>query len=192
MEIIVLLIIAGCVYWLYRNRAGISKPEPQWARNFAIFHVTRTMSLYGSFDPMPKEAVSLLEPRLTGAAQQSLIVGLSNYLRAHHGRNIERGDYEPAVKSVRDLLSAEVRRANSAEGVRSYIKAVHREETGKEITESELSAGLAQLLQEAKLDDMIAARVLGDTLRFNMNVMFRGAFGVDYWDYVKANTSSSN
>lgn len=147
------------------------------------------MTLYGAFDAMPEEALSLLEPRLTGAAQQSFIVGLGNYLRTHCGRNIERGDYEPAVKSVRDLLSAEVRRANSSEGIRSYVKATYRNDTGTEIPEIELAAGISQIFQEAKTDEMVAAKMLGDVVRFNIEVMFKGVFGLGYWEYVKAKAS---
>jgi hypothetical protein len=185
LGIAALAVIVGCIYWLYRNRTE-QYPTALWVREFAILHINEALNLYGTFDPMPEEVVGLLQPRMPGAVQQSLVVGLSNYLRAHCGRGVQRSDYEPVTKCIRDLLSAEVRLANSSEGIRSYAKASHKQDTGTDIPEAELAAGVRQILQEAKADEVIAAKVLGDILRFNMEAMFKDTFGMTYWDYVQA------
>lgn len=185
LGIAALAVIVGCIYWLYRNRTE-QYPTAPWVTEFAILHINEALNLYGTFDPMPEEVVGLLQPRMPGAVQQSLVVGLSNYLRAHCGRGVQRSDYEPATRCIRDLLSGEVRLANSSEGIRSYVKAAHKQDTGTDIPEAELAAGVRQILQEAKADEVIAAKVLGDILRFNMETMFKNTFGMTYWDYVQA------
>ncbi|NEH59880.1 hypothetical protein GR198_29625 [Rhizobium leguminosarum] len=187
LGIVTLLVIVGCIYWLYRNRGATAGSERQWIKTFAIHHINEILSLYATgSDPMPEEAARLLEHRLDGAAQQSLIVSLGNYLREQCGRNLQRGDYELAAKGVRDLLSAEVRRANSFETLRSYIRAMHRDDTGEEITEEQLAAYYKEIVADVKSDETAAAHMLGQVLRFNIEAMHVNTFGLSYWDYVKA------
>lgn len=187
LGIVTLLVIVGCIYWLYRNRGAKAGSERQWIKMFAIHHINEILSLYATgSDPMPEEAARLLEHRLDGAAQQSLIVSLGNYVREQCGRNLQRGDYELAVKGVRDLLSAEVRRANSFETLRSYIRAMHRDDTGEEITEEQLAAYYNEIVADVKSDETAAALMLGQVLRFNFEAMHVNTFGISYWDYVKA------
>ena len=46
MEIIVLLVIAGCIYWLYKNRATGPSEQNYWARKFAVYYVNDSLCLY--------------------------------------------------------------------------------------------------------------------------------------------------
>ncbi|MBY3301398.1 hypothetical protein HFO04_01045 [Rhizobium laguerreae] len=192
LGIIALLVIVCCIYWLYRNRGATSGSHAQWTKPFAIRYINEVLSLYATgSDPMPEEAARLLEHRLDGAAQQSLIVSLGNYLREHCGRNVQRGDYELAVKCVRDLLSGEVRRANSFETLPSYIRTMHRNDTGEEISEDQLAAYYEEIVADVKSDELAAALTLGNVLRFNIEAMHVSTFGLSYWDYVKGKASST-
>ncbi|MBR0554995.1 hypothetical protein J5J10_04810 [Ciceribacter sp. L1K23] len=185
MEIIVLLVIAGCVYWLYKNRAPANRND--WVRKFSVYYATNALCLHGSSSgDVPEQLVGLMEPRIAGGVQQSFIASLGNYLQAECGRNLQPSDYPKAVADIRKLLSANIQWANSHAALGPFIRAMHKEEAGTDITEAELAAHRNEIIRQVKTDEQAAAMMMGQILRFNMEAMFKEMFGVRYYDYLQA------
>jgi hypothetical protein len=187
LEIIVLLVIAGCVYWLYKNRSTGPSEQNDWARKFSVYYVNDSLCLYsiGTGD-IPEELIVILEPRIPGRVEQSFIVSLGNYLRQECGRNMQHGDYPKALAETRKLLSANIQWANSHASLGPFIRAVHKEETGTDITEAELAAHRAEIIRQVTSDEGVAATMIGQILQFNMESMFKEMFGMRFYDYVQA------
>jgi len=187
MEIIVLLVIAGCVYWLYKNRTSAPAQQDDWVRRFSVYHATNTLCLYsyGTGD-IPEELVGLMEPRIAGGVQQSFIASLGNYLRDKHGRNMQQGDYPKALADIRKLLSANIQWANSHAALGPFIRAMHKEETGTDITEAELLAHRDEIIRQVKTNEEAAAMMMGQIVRFNIETLFKDMFGMRYDEYLQA------
>lgn len=187
METILLLIMAGGIYWLYKNRERPSAQRNDWVRKFSVFYATNALCLYGSSSgDVPEQLVGLMEPRIAGEVQQSFMASLGNYLRQECKRNMQPGDYPKALADIRKLLSANVQWANSHAAIGPFIRAMHKEETGTDITEAELAAHRDETIEQVNTDEQAAAMIMGQILRFNMETMFKEMFGVRYYDYLKA------
>lgn len=187
MEIIVLLFIAGCVYWLYKTRKTESPQQDDWARKFSVYYATNALCLYGSRSgDVPEELVGLMAPRIAGGVEQSFVASLGNYLRDEHGRNLQRGDYPKALIEIRKLLSANIKWANSYASLGPFIRAMHKEDTGTEITEAELTAHRDEIIRQVKTDEEAAAMMMGQILQFNIETLFKEMFGVQYHEYLQA------
>ncbi|POO57850.1 hypothetical protein [Agrobacterium rosae] len=186
MEIIVLLVITACVYWLYKNRTSAPAQQDDWVRRFSVYYATNSLCLYsyGTGD-IPEELVGLMEPRIAGGVQQSFIASLGNYLRDKHGRNMQHGDYPKALAEIRKLLSANIQWANSHAALGPFIRAMHKEETGTDITEAELLAHRDEIITQVTANVDAAALMMGQILRFNMERKFKELFGVRYYDYLQ-------
>lgn len=187
MEIILLLVMAGFIYWLYKNRERPSVQRNDWVRKFSVYYATNALCLYGSSSgDVPEQLVGLMEPRIAGEVQQSFMASLGNYLRQECKRNMQPGDYPKALADIRKLLSANVQWANSHAAIGPFIRAMHKEETGKDVTEAELAAHRDETIKQVKTDERAAAMIMGKILRFNMETMFKEMFGVRYYDYLQA------
>lgn len=187
METILLLIMAGGIYWLYKNRERPSVQRNDWVRKFSVYYATNALCLYGSSSgEVPEQLVGLMDPRIAGDAQQSFIASLGNYLRHECKRNIQPGDYRLALADIRKLLSSNVQWANSHAAIGPFIRAMHKEETGTDISEAELAAHRDEIIEQARTDEEAAAIIMARILRFNMEATFHETFGMRYHDYLRS------
>lgn len=187
MEIIVLAIIAGCVYWLYKNRTPVPSQQNDWVRKFSVYYATNALCLYSSgTGDIPEELVGLMEPRIAGGVEQSFVASLGNYLRDECGRNMQRGDYPKALVDIRKLLSANIQWANSHASLGPFIRAMHKEDTGNDITDEELAAYRNEIIEQVKADEEAAVMMMGQIFSFNIETLFKEMFGVSYGGYLQA------